>query len=56
VVVHKLGKPDKTSISADRKQKIISYPQWKVAYFIEKRLVVGVCISDEGVVTFVDSA
>jgi hypothetical protein len=55
-VRHKLGNPDRVSLSADRKQKIFSYPQWKVAYFIEKSRVIGVCISSEGVVTFVDAA
>jgi hypothetical protein len=55
-VVRKLGKPDEISVSADRRQKIISYAQWKVAYFIEKRKVIGICISSEGIVTFVDAA
>jgi hypothetical protein len=55
-VLRALGKPGNISISFDRVQKIISYPQWKVAYVIQKRRVVGVCVSSRGIVTFLDSA
>lgn len=53
-VVEKLGPPGKTSIRADGLAKIISYPQWKAAYFIEKRMLQGVCASESGVATYTD--
>ena len=55
-VVRKLGRPDITSISADRRAKLISYPQWKVAYLVKRSKVNGVCISGSGVIKFTEQA
>ena len=55
-VVRKLGRPDVTSISADRRAKLISYPQWKVAYLVKRSKVNGVCISGSGTIKFTEQA
>jgi len=55
-VFRKLGRPEKTSISSDRQAKVISYPQWKVAYIIKRSKVNGVCISKSGVIRFTEQA
>ena len=55
-VFRKLGRPERTSISSDRQAKVISYPQWKVAYILKRSKVNGVCISRTGVIRFTDQA
>ena len=55
-VFRKLGRPERTSISSDRQARMISYPQWKVAYIIKRSKVNGVCISTTGVIRFTEQA
>ena len=40
----------------DRRAKLISYPQWKVAYLIKRSKVNGVCISGSGTIKFTEQA
>ncbi len=47
-VIKKLGNPISQSIHKDELRKMISYPEWKVSYEIEKGDVVSVCVSENG--------
>jgi len=53
-IIEKLGAPGDVSIHKEGLRKIISYPQWKAAYIIEKGDVRGVCTSKSGIVKYED--
>lgn len=53
-VKKKLGEPTNQSIRQDGLAKMISYEKWKVAFEVEKKNVVTVCISSSGKVGYLE--
>jgi len=47
-VTKKLGMPISQSIHKDGLKKMISYPEWKVSFEIEKGDVISACVSEDG--------
>lgn len=50
-IINKLGEPITTSINSKGLAKVINYPQWNIAFELEKEKVTNTCIfsSEEGI-------
>lgn len=48
-VVRKLGQSPNTSVNEEGTIKILNYPKWKAAYFMQKGSVIQICITEESI-------
>lgn len=53
-VIKKLGAPVSQSIHKDGLKKMISYPEWKVSFEIEKNDVISTCVSEDGDIKYLE--